>query len=166
MRNRLLSTLLLVLMLAVGTASAAQKEPRVQKVYMFGFGASLTDSLARQTQVQVVDSAWIDAHKLLVDRMLYSIQLQFYLEQNEGMKNPLCTIYFDTNERKVNKLWHKIKKRYESEPTLKYAEVPATQFRFTAEQYRPVITEEPTDAAVKTEAPKQTKKTDKKAAKK
>ena len=118
---------------------AAQKEPLMQRVYMFGFGASLTDSIACQTAIQAVDSAWLDAHNLLVDRSLYSIQLQFYIEQNEGINHPICTIYFDRNERKVQKLWNKIKKRYEADPVVTLRQLDSSKFKFTAEQYIPPI---------------------------
>lgn len=145
--------------------SAAKKEPRVQKVYMFGFGASLTDSVACQTQVQAVDSAWLDTHDLLIDRSLYSIQLQFYVEQNEGVKNPICSVFFNKNERKVRKQWSKIKRRYEADPNVKLRQIAEDKFRFKAEEYRPVVVEETaategssTDASAKDKKNKKDKK--------
>ena len=134
--------LLMALICVALPVSAAQKGPRVQRVYMFGFGASLTDSVACQTQVQAVDSAWLDAHDLLVDRSLYSIQLQFYVEQNEGVKNPICSVFFNKNERKVRKQWNKIKRRYEADPNVKLRQIAEDKFRFKAEEYRPVLVEE------------------------
>ncbi|MBQ6433599.1 MAG: hypothetical protein IJJ94_06625 [Bacteroidaceae bacterium] len=146
--SKVLRSWLIVASLAIAmAASAGNKGPQMQRVYMFGFGASLTDSIACQTQVQAIDSAWLDSHKLLVDRSLYSIQLQFHLEQNEGVKNPICTIYFDRNERKLRKLWAKLKRRYESEQQLKLREVGLDRFSFKAEQYNPIIIGDPTEAA-------------------
>ena len=118
---------------------AAQKGPRVQRVYMFGFGASLIDSVACQTQVQAVDSAWLDYHDLLVDRSLYSIQLQFYIEKTEGVKTPICTVFFGKNERRVRKQWSKIKRRYEADSSIKLRQIDADRFSFKAEEYHPII---------------------------
>lgn len=162
--SKILRSWLIVVSLAIAmAASAGNKGPQMQRVYMFGFGASLTDSIACQTQVQAIDSAWLDSHKLLVDRSLYSIQLQFHLEQNEGVKNPICTIYFDKNERKLRKLWAKLKRRYESEPQIKLRQLDADRFRFKAEQYNPIIMGDPTDASATPAAPtdKKTKKSGK-----
>ena len=150
----------LLLGMVLVSAQAAQKEPVMQRVYMFGFGASLTDSIACQTAVQAVDSAWLDTHKLLVDRSLYSIQLQFYIEQNEGVKHPLCTIYFDRNERKVQKMWNKMKKRYDADPNIKLRQIDPSKFQFMAEQYIPPTIGELPVGATET-ATKQDKKGDK-----
>ena len=162
--SKILRAWLIVAALAIaGAVSAGNKDPQMQRVYMFGFGASLTDSIACQTQVQAIDSAWLDAHKLLVDRSLYSIQMQFHLEQNEGVKNPICTIYFDKNERKLRKLWAKLKRRYESEPQIKLRQLDADRFSFKAEQYNPIVIGDPTEAAAATDdkASKKTKKSGK-----
>lgn len=150
----------LLLGMVLTSAQAAKKEPVMQRVYMFGFGASLTDSIACQTAVQAVDSAWLDTHKLLVDRSLYSIQLQFYVEQNEGVNHPICTIYFDRNERKVQKMWNKIKKRYEADPNIKLRQIDPSKFQFMAEQYMPPIIGELPVEATETDT-KQDKKSDK-----
>ena len=138
------------------SVSAGSKEPKMQRLYMFGFGALLTDSVACQTQVQAVDSAWLDAHSMLVDRSLYSIQLQFYLEQKESVKNAICTVYFGKNERKVRKLWAKLKQRYDADPVVKLRQL-GNEFRFKAEQYRPVIIGEPEETASSEAAVKDSK---------
>lgn len=141
--NKFISCLLVAAALFCAvSANAAHKEPRVRRVYMFGFGASLTDSVACQTQVQAVDSAWLDAHSLLVDRSLYSIQLQFHLEQKEGVRNALCTVYFSKKERKARRLWAKLKRRYASDPLVKLRQL-GDEFRFQAEQYHPALIGEP-----------------------
>ena len=124
--------------------SAAQKEPRMTRVYMFGFAASLTDSTAYQTDIQAIDSAWIDpTHKFLIDRALYSLQLQYHVETEEHHKNTVCTVFFNTNPRKVQRKWAKVRKRHEKDPALKYQILPQDRFKFKAEEYRPVIIGEP-----------------------
>ena len=112
----------------------------MKRVYMFGFAASLTDSTTYQTVVQTIDSAWIDpSHKFLLDRALYSLQLQAHVEAQENHKNTVCTIYFSTSARKLQRKWLKVRKRYERDLTLRYTILPLERFAFKAEEYRPVI---------------------------
>ena len=56
----------LILLLAVGTltmagiSSASAKKRQLSHIYMFGFSASFNDSTIYFTDIQTVDSAWID----------------------------------------------------------------------------------------------------------
>ncbi|MCR4993859.1 MAG: hypothetical protein K6A32_00515 [Bacteroidales bacterium] len=147
-RRLSLTLAFLLLAGAVATVDAASKEPRMTRVYMFGFSASLTDSTAFQTDIQTLDSAWIDpSHKFLIDRALYSLQLQYHVEVQEHRKNTVCTVFFGTNLRKVQRRWAKVRKRYENDPALRYQILPEERFRFKAEEYKPVIIGEPEEVA-------------------
>ena len=142
----------LVALLVALPLSAAKREPRMTRVYMFGFAASLTDSTAYQTDIQTIDSAWIDpVHKFLVDRALYSLQLQYHVETEEHHKNTVCTIFFNTNPRKIQRKWAKVRKRYEKDPVLRFQILPNERFSFKAEEYRPVIIGEPAAVADSTQ---------------
>lgn len=123
---------------------SAARKPEVKRVYMFGFAASLIDSTAFQTDIQTIDSAWIEpSHKMLVDRALYSLQLQYHMETEEHRKNTVCSIFFSTNPRKLQRKWAKVKKRYEKDPLLSYQILPQERFAFKAEQYlEPIIGDE------------------------
>ena len=148
---------LVALVAVMMPSSAAAKEPVMKRVYMFGFSASLIDSTAYQTDVQQLDSAWIDpTHNFLVDRALYSLQLQSHVETKEHHKNTVCTVYFSTNPRKLQRKWAKVKKRYEHDPALRYQILPRERFAFQAEEYRPVIIGEPTVAPDSTKTQTQT----------
>ena len=121
-----------------------QKEPVMKPVSMFGVGVSFTDSVVYQTEVQRVDSAWITTSPtLLMDRALYSLQLQYYME-HQGVKNSVCAVFFSKSAGKMQRLWKKIRKRHEQAPTQRFKIVPLSDFRFQAEEYRPIITEEGT----------------------
>ena len=64
-------------------------------VYMFGFSASFTDSVAYITDVQQVDSAYIDTKTdFLLDRVVYSDQLQVFMESLNVMKDCTCAVLF------------------------------------------------------------------------
>jgi len=114
----------------------------MQRVAMFGYAISFKDSVVCQTDIQTIDSAWIEpAHKFLVDRSLYSLQLQMYMEQ-QGHKNAVCTIFFDKNPRKLQRMWRKVHKRSQKMDGLRYQALPVSAFRLKAEEYRPVIIED------------------------
>jgi len=152
----------LVAMLCFVLTASAAKKPEMTRVYIFGFAASFVDSLAYQTDVQQLDSAWIEpAHKFLVDRSLYSLQLQYYLESAEGKKNTVCTVFFDTNQRRLQKRWNKVKNRYEKAEGLHLTPLTTDRFRFKAEEWKEIIQEEPATAAPAPSKDDKTKKTKK-----
>lgn len=142
--------IVLLALVALSVPASAAKEPEMKPVYMFGFAASFTDSVACQTAVQRMDSAWVDAHGFLVDRALYSLQLQLYMEQQEHLPNAVSTVYFSTSERKMQRLRAKLQRKYLAAQNLIFHEVPADKFRFKPEEYRPVnVYEEVTPQAAK-----------------
>lgn len=124
--------------------SYKQEEPVMKPVSMFGVGISFTDSVVYMTELQRVDSAWITpSKKFLMDRSLYSLQLQYYME-HQGVKNSICSVFFSKSAGKVKRQWTKIRKRHEQSPTQRFKIVPLSDFRFQAEEYRPIIIEEGT----------------------
>lgn len=125
----------------------------MKRVYMFGFSASLTDSTAYLTDVQVVDSAWINpAHGFLEDRALYSLQLQYHVESVEHHKNTVCTIFFDKNQKKAMRRWAKVRKRYAKDTAVRLQILPKERFHFIAEKYLPPIIGEIETAPVATDS--------------
>lgn len=152
-------TTLLIAFVCVGLADVwAQKTPVVSRVYVFGFAASFTDSIACQTEIQQLDSAWIEpSHEFLIDRSLYGLQLQNHMSSVEGCRNAICSIFFNKNPRKLQRTWKKVKKRYEKAEGLRFSVIPAQRFSFTAEEYHEV-----TIGDVETEAPSTTATPEKK----
>ncbi|MCR5820646.1 MAG: hypothetical protein K6F94_06860 [Bacteroidaceae bacterium] len=123
----------LIVLMLLPSAEAAKK-PVMKKVYMFGFAASFTDSLAFQTDIQTVDSAWLMPNGFLVDRPLYSLQMQYYVE-GRGGTNSTCTVFFAEKEKKLKKVWDKIHKRYSKTDGVKLLTVTKNEFQFRPEQY-------------------------------
>lgn len=142
-----------VLLCATLTAAAATnndkkvkvtEEPKMQRVYMLGFAISFKDSVACVTEIQPIDSAYLDAaHHFLLDRSLYSLQLQIHMER-AGYKNAICNVFFDKKPMKLQRVLRKIHKRYERDASFHLKDLPVGEFRFKAEEYRPVLTEEET----------------------
>ena len=122
-------------------AQDEKDEPKPYTIYMFGFARSFTDSIAYQTQICTVDSAYLNKYGFLVDRTLYSLQLQYHIE-TAGNKNAICSVFFDKKPSRLKRKWAKVQKRHKQTADLKYREIPLSEFTFKAEEYRPIIMEE------------------------
>ena len=73
----------------------AEAKVKQKPIYIFGFAASFTDSIGYVTDVQYLDSAYVDTkNKFLIGRNMYSVQLQQYLQENMDCKNPITSIFF------------------------------------------------------------------------
>ncbi|MBO4906930.1 MAG: hypothetical protein J5486_07855 [Bacteroidaceae bacterium] len=137
-RTRFIAMLAIIMagMLAMSMPVAAKSRPKVQKIYIFGFSASFTDSLACLTSVQQLDSAWVGPHGFLMDRALYSLQLQYHVEAEYGIKESTCAVFFSKRKGKAEAMRNNILRRYNRDRNVKLREISAEQFQFTAEDYR------------------------------
>ena len=86
------------------SATAEAKKVQVPKMYMFGMAASFNDTIVYFTNVQEIDSAWIEKkNKFLQARQLYSLQLRDYLASAKQMPHRTCIVYAHKNRKKVEK---------------------------------------------------------------
>ena len=139
MKARRLALLLFLLPLLAWGGTA----PHVKRVYMFGFAASFTDSIAYQTDIQALDSTWLEGKSdFLVDRALYSLQLQYFVESQLKNTNSICTVFYNKKYRKLQKTWMKVKKRYQNNEGLTLKQLTKQDFTFLPEEYKPIINEE------------------------
>ena len=82
-------------------------------MYMFGIAASFSDTIVHFTNVQEIDSAWIEKkNKFLQARQLYSYQLRDYLASEQQMPRRTCIVYAGKNKKKVEKKYLKMRKLY------------------------------------------------------
>ncbi len=108
------AALLFTMVLAAGELSAKGKA--VPSIYIFGFSASFTDSTIYMTNVQKVDSAWIDnKSKFLLGRENYSYQLRNYLSDKLHLKNRTCLVMYARSRKEAEKKYLKLKKLYVEE---------------------------------------------------
>lgn len=145
-----LKSLIFLLLLCVACSAQAQKKAEMQKVYVFGFSSSFTDSLAYITDVQVLDSAYIEPNGFLADRVLYSLQLSGYLYEQRGLQNPTTAFFFADKRSKVEKKYLKVKRLQQKNSNVKLIPLGVDEFRFRPEEYiEPGQTEytEPEEAA-------------------
>ena len=71
----------------------------VPEMYIFGFSASFKDSVVYFTEINKIDSAWIDSKTgFLLGRDNYAYQLKNYLTQDKNNPNRTCIVIFDKNK--------------------------------------------------------------------
>jgi len=104
------------LLLAIATVAfslTAQAEDVPKKVYMFGVGASFSDSTVYITDVQEV-SAFVsnDSKKFLAGRDQYTYQLKNLLTSTNRMKNPTCATFYALKKDKLEKKREKVLKQF------------------------------------------------------
>lgn len=101
------------LIIAISTiALSVSAKNEMKTVYLFGFAASFNDSTVYFTDVQEVDSAYIDTKtNFLTSRENYSYQLRNYLA-SRGENNRTCIVTYDTKRENAEKKLNKMKNRY------------------------------------------------------
>ncbi len=115
-------------------ALSVSAKSEMQKVYIFGFAASFNDSTVYFTNVQQLDSAWIDTKsKFLLSRENYSSQLGNYLA-GKGLQNKVCVVSFDTKEKNAEKKLNKMVARYSKAPETKKKKQKDANLKANTEQ--------------------------------
>ena len=93
-------------------ATGACAELRPKTIFVYGFAASFNDSTVYFTDIQQIDSAYIDSKtKFLYSRENYSYQLRDYLDKL-GFKNATCTTSFATTRTEAEKKYLALRKKY------------------------------------------------------
>lgn len=89
------------------------KRVQVPKMYIFGMAASFNDTIVHFTNVQEIDSAWIDSKsKFLQDREIYSLQLKNFLTNHKQMPYRTCLVVANKSRKKLEKKYKKFQKLY------------------------------------------------------
>ena len=86
--------------------------PNASTIYIYGFAASFNDSTVYFTELQKVDSAYIDSKtKFLYGRENYSYQLQDFLDQ-KGWKHAVCITSYGLTKKEAEKKFLYLRKKY------------------------------------------------------
>ena len=102
----------LLVALYVISAFCANAKNKQTTLYMYGVAASFNDSTIYFTDVQQVDSAWIEtSNNFLISRDNYSYQLRDFLA-NHGEPNRTCIVSFATTAKKAQKKYQKTLNKY------------------------------------------------------
>ena len=139
--------------------TAAAKGVVAQKGYMFGFAASFNDTIVHFTEIQPMDSAWVDSKtQFLMGREQYTHALRSYLGM-QGMPHRTCIVIYDKNLNKLQKRYVKMKKLYADDKKQKNRNdirtIAASDFQFTPIAKSQVYEEEVVEVV---EKPKKQKK--------
>ena len=117
-------------------STASAKSVVTPRMYMFGFAASFNDTIVHFTDIQAVDSVWIDEKsKFLSRRDYYSDMLRDYLDKQQ-MPNRTCIVIYDKKVSRLQKKYLKMKKLYAGTKKVKnhneIRTIGADEFKFTA----------------------------------
>ena len=132
-------TLLLLLVLGVAlTASARekhQKGPKPLPVFLYAVSTSFNDSITYITDIQKVDSGYMERRHILGGMREYVGQMDAYYKA-KGQRR-LNTVFFKTNRKKAEKGFIKLKKKLvKNGANLKV--LPQGEFTFKSEK-RPTV---------------------------
>ena len=160
MRNYMFTLLLALFSLGV----QAEKKPKMQTVYIFGFSASFTDSTAYLTDVMQLDSAYVTQKGFLADRSLYSLQLENYIQEKHNLLNTTNAVFFSVKKKSLDKKYDRVKRMYQSGENLRLNLLHAEDFRFLPQEYIETVIEYGDEAveAAPQEAPEKKSKGKKK----
>lgn len=113
MKHHSYKMLMMTMLIVMTTLGMQAKEIQVPKLYVFGFAASFTDTIVHFTDVQEIDTPWIDKKKgFLLNRELYSSQLRSYLNTNQQLPHRSCVVVYNKNRNKAEKEYLKMKRLY------------------------------------------------------
>jgi hypothetical protein len=118
-----------LLSLSAFTNNVTAKTIVVPKMYMFGFAASFNDSIVHMTDIQLLDSVWVDQKsRLLAGRENYSYQLRDFLAQQRQLPHRTCVVYYSRDRKKIEKDYLKMKRLYTLETKKARKKNKATTF--------------------------------------
>lgn len=110
-------------------ATIGQAKSKVEKTYAFGFAASFNDSIIHFTDIQELDSSWLDEKGFLESRDNYSYQLRDYLA-NQGMDHRTCIISYSTKQKKAKKNFTKMMDLYSKSGKYDIRLIKGDDFKF------------------------------------
>lgn len=122
-----------LMIIALCVASKAMAEEKiVPGVYAFGMSASFSDSTVYITDIQWIDSVWMDTKTgFILERGSYSNQLRNYLSL-KGVEYPTCIFFFDKKMKKLGKKFRQIKEKYVLSNRFDVKYVDPEEFSFKA----------------------------------
>ena len=126
----------LLCMVAIGPLEAKKHRVRQKPVYMVGVCMSLIDSTVFITDMHLVDNVTIEKKtKFLMDRQLYSFQLQRYVESAYKGGPYIPMVYSSPRRKKMERKYLSLHKRYVQSKELRMFLVDQSLFRFKPEEY-------------------------------
>ncbi len=134
-----------MLTFAAASEAFAQKQKVVPKAYAFGFSASFNDSIVYFTEIQEIDSVWVDTkNEFLLSRNNYSYQLRDFLANKKHEEDRTCVIIYAFKRKDIEKKYVKMKQRYTKKGDFEVRYLTLNDFRFERIDVEPTeIVDEP-----------------------
>ena len=128
---------------------------------MFGLAASFNDSIVYLTDVQEIDSVWLEQKTdFLIMRDSYSNQLRNYLAEKKHEEHRTCIVSYALKRKDIDNKYLKTKSRYTKKGDFDVKYLTSTDFKFKkAEGFIPY---ESNNQTTKTKEKKEKKKKKKK----
>ena len=124
-------------MAAIVLPSLAFAVQKHMPLYMCGIATTFNDSTVYFTEIQKIDSAYVDSKTgFLYSRDSYSYQLREHM-QRSGVAHPTCVTVFGKKRKDVEKKYAALKKRYATKGRYDVKLVSPTEFAYT-----PIIPDE------------------------
>ena len=112
LRNKAKSIILIAALTLSASISFALNKPT--RLYVYGFAATFNDSTVYFTNIEEIDTAWVDTKsKFLYSRDNYSYQFRDYLK-SQGVAHPTCITGYATSRKEAEKKYTALKRRYTS----------------------------------------------------
>lgn len=131
MKTYKIFTVLIIIALMILSVNISAKNKRVPKVYAFGYASSFNDSVVYFTNIQEIDSVWInDKNNFLIDRANYSYQLKNYLEST-GLQHRTCIISYALKRKDIEKKYNKLRDKLVKKSGTEIKYIDKESFNFT-----------------------------------
>ena len=114
------------------------KPPKLKSrtVWLCGVAFSETDSVAYVTELQKMDSLYLDSrNNFLADRQMYSQQLNAYLEDSLGCRHMMPAILHSTKPKRAIKRRAKALRRFRGDSSWQLNELAGDEFHFEPERW-------------------------------
>ena len=106
-------------------------------LYVCGLATSFNDSTVYFTEIQKIDSAYVDSKTgFLYGRDSYSYQLREHM-QKQGVGHATCITFFAKTKKDIDKKYAVFKKRYATKGRYNVKYLPTSEFN-----YSPIIPDE------------------------
>lgn len=120
---------------AAGISAADRKDDAPRQAYIFGVGISMTDSTAFFTDIQTVDSLYLNKEGFVDHESEYSLQLKLYLSNRLNMHDKTCAVFYDSDAKDLQKEYDKVTSKLKSSGYKDFVTIGKDDFTFTL--YRP-----------------------------
>lgn len=132
--NKYIGIILIAIAFAASATMSHAKNEKVDKIYMFGFAASFNDSVVYFTDIQALDSGWVNSKsKFLANRSQYSYQLKNYLSE-QGEEHRTCVTFYALKQKDIEKKYAQMKRKYTAKGSFDVKYISHDAFRFISSE--------------------------------